>query len=395
VVDLPGKRHPKGLKRWMFRYKRPTNGRMNELGIGHVSKGVDLDKAKAAWMDCQFHLRRDQGRDPQDVRRVSRGQRVTWVECANKYIERYAPSKGESWLRNAKLALFKHGAELKNEAVATIDHNLIEQKIAPLVARAWPQGRRTLAVWEDFFNFARTKGWRTWENPARWKDLHKHNFPRPRHTEEKHHPGLPVVRMPTFMPELRQLQTRAVAAIQLEITILTLLRPNKEVRLIQWDEIDWDDRILSVPAWRMKNKKLHRVPLVDRPMELFRRLKEQSNGSPFVFTGYSQEALADRGMIMLLRNTMGISKDVADVHGFRSTFSNWAYVDKRNFEPIEIEMCLSHTPNKIVRAYLSDDLLDKRRKIMQAWSDYLNSGSADFAGRLVHLVPRQGRGTPA
>ena len=134
VCDPPSTRNPSGLKRWMHRYRRPTNGRWNEISIGHVSKGVDLDKARLAWMDNQFHLRN--GRDPQEVRQISRGQTVTFAQCAEKFIEAHGPGKSESWFRNTKLKLFVHAAKLANRA-ATVSPNKVEEAIAP----SWPSTR--------------------------------------------------------------------------------------------------------------------------------------------------------------------------------------------------------------------------------------------------------------
>ena len=170
-----------------------------------------------------------------------------------------------------------------------------------------------------------------------------------------------------------------MGAVVLEIMSMTVLRPNKELRLAQWPEVDWENKILNIPAWRMKTKKLKelgkpfRVPLVDRVMELLRRLREQANGSPYIFTGYSQEPLAERTMNRLLRDTMGLSKDEATVHGLRSTFRTW--VAETDFDQLAAEICLSHVVgDKSVQAYLRSDMLEKRRQIMTAWSDYCNLG---------------------
>jgi integrase len=191
-------------------------------------------------------------------------------------------------------------------------------------------------------------------------------------TKGNHHPAPPYGEMPAFMQQLRPHQAHGVAAIQLEIGILVHLRPNKELRLIKWEEIDWDGRILNVPAWRMKNKQPFRVPLPDRVMELFRRLEEQSNGSPYVFTGHSQEPLAERGMILLLRETMKVSKEVADVHGLcRTTFRSFCKAKKFNY--VASALCLSHNVGTSVEhAYdWGTDLLDERRTILEQWASYI------------------------
>jgi integrase len=198
--------------------------------------------------------------------------------------------------------------------------------------------------------------------------LQKHNFPELRGLKRKHHPALYYFQIPEFVRRLRQ--HRGVGPVALEIMILTVPRPNKELLLAQFSEIDWDQKIWNIPAERMKTRTPHRVPLSNRALELFRQRKEQSS-SRFIFTGYSQEeALAERTMLKLLRNTMGISKDEADIHGFRTSFRSWCKFKK--FDYVASELCLSHTVGTpVARAYdWGTDLLEERRVILDAWADY-------------------------
>jgi integrase len=366
VVDPPGKRHPIGLKRWMHRYRRP-DGRPNEIGIGHWPE-VKLDQARAAWHDHRFFLKH-KNEDPQSRRQLSRDQQVTVGECIDKYIERHSATKGESWKRNTKLLLHVHCASLAREAVGTISHKQVYKALLPLAIKTPKTARRVLDKLAEIFDFAIAQGLRVFANPATWKGLQKHNFPELSGLKREHHPALHYSKMPEFVRRLRQHQDHGVGAVALEIMILTVPRPNKELILAQWPEIDFEQKIWNIPAERMKARKPHRVPLSNRAMELFRRRKEQSNGSPYIFTGYSKEALAERTMIRLLRDTMRISKDEADIHGFRTTFRSWAADQK--FDYAAVELCLAHTIGKPATwAYWDTDMLDERRKIMDAWASY-------------------------
>lgn len=372
VYDPPGKRHPDGLKRWMFRYKRP-NGEWNEISLDHVIYGGGLDPLERvlnAWHYCQWRL--SEGKDPQEFRSVDQKPPTTFAQCAKMFIEAHGPGKSESWFRNAKLMFFKHGARLAKEAVGTISSTMVEKAIAPLMASHPAQARLALAKWEELFDFARAKNFRTRDkdNPAEWKGQHEHIFSGQQRKKIKHHPALPYWEMPTFMPELRQHQAFGVGAVCLEMVILTVGRPNKEVRLMQWDEIDWDNKIWTCPAERMKMRATHLVPLVPRAMTLLDHRRNCGIQSPYVFTGRSpREPLAARAMINLLRN-MGISNDKADVHGFRRTFRTWCRVSKK--ERDASEMCLGHAIAKPVEgAYLDTDLLDERREILNAWSAFI------------------------
>jgi integrase len=370
IVDPPGKKNPKGLKRWTHRYRRPADGEPTEMGIGHWPE-VKLEQARAAWMEHRHQLK-IRNTDPQEVRRVSRGQRITFGECADEWFKRNSTDRSESWKRNIKILLYKHCAKLTREAVGTVIPKQVEEALLPLVDTAPTQVRRACDLLTEVFDFARSQGWRIFENPARW-ELQKNNFPTVRRLKRKNLAALHYSKVPDFMRRLRQHQGRGVGAVALEAFILMVPRPNVEFRLIQWSEIDWDNKVLNIPAERMKTRVAFRVPLVDRVIELLRRRQEQSNGSPYVFTGYSKDPLAERAMLKLLRDTLGYSKDEATIHAFRSSFRDWVGAET-NFDQLAAELCISHKPgNKAVQAYLRDDLLDKRREIMQAWSEYCGS----------------------
>ena len=363
VVDAPNKRHPNGLKRWMFRYKRPGNGRPTEISIGHWPH-IDLHEARMTVLRHSHGLAR--GKDPQEVKQ----SKITFAEAVEKFIERYSPHKGESWLRNAKNLLNNHSKRLARERVASITSNMVEKIILALAPESPTQARRTLDMLKQVFDFTQSQGWRSGDNPARWKELHKHNFPGLHGIPRKNHPALDYWQMPEFMQSLRPHQAHGVGAIALEMTILTILRPNKEALLMQWDEIDWDQKLLTIPAERMKTRVTHRVPLSDRAIILLKHRLNCRNGSPYVFTGYSEAPLAEKTMILLLRNTLNISKEEADIHGFRRTFRSWCAVKK--FDYAASEMCLAHTVGTpVAQAYWGTDLLDERRLILNTWASYI------------------------
>ena len=312
-----------------------------------------------------------QGLDPQQAKQISEGQRTTFAEAGQKYIDIHSPNKGDRWLRNVKLMVVTYAEKLLRDMVGTITTKQVEEAIAPVFARTWRQGRDTLGFWEDIFNLARSKGWRTWENPARWEGLHEHNFPRPP-LKVKHHPALAYSKMPEFMQTLRSHQANGVGAVQLEFVILTAVRPNVEARLMRWEEIDWENKIWNIPGPRMKARRPHRVPLSDRAIALLLYQKERATG-PYVFPGrLPSRPVAEGNMIKLLRNTMGIPKEKADVHGLgRNPIRDWC-AEKNEFDMVAVEMVLAHAfGSQTVRAYFRSDLLEKRREIMNAWASFL------------------------
>jgi integrase len=133
-----------------------------------------------------------------------------------------------------------------------------------------------------------------------------------------------------------------------------------------WSEIDFDKKLWTIDANRMKAGKKHEVPLPERTLEILRQQQICSQGSGFVFEGYNRTRLAERTMRCVMHG-MGMR---ATTHGFRSTFRNWAG-DETHFQREIIEECLAHqVGNAVERAYRRTDALNKRRVIMQAWAEY-------------------------
>jgi integrase len=309
---------------------------------------------------------------PIHAKREERQASVTFKEVCDGWLNTHRTVwKGGdtgSQMRNAKVLLFKHGAPLAQKPIASITPDMVQSALEALWKRAPNQGRRTLAIWENVFNFAKAKGLRQGDNPAAWKACHEYRFARQRPTD-RHHPAMDYAQLPQLMRDLRERQAKSTWAVALEFLILTAARTS-EVLKAEWSEIDFENRTWTVPKERMKAGRAHQVPLSNRAVELLRWQQVNTNGSPFVFTGYSQKPLANKTMLHSLR-AMGI-KD--SVHGFRSTFRNWAG-DMTTFQRETIEECLAHqVGGEVERAYRRTTALEKRRVIMDAWADYCAGG---------------------
>jgi integrase len=348
--------------------------------------GVSLKQARADAYDKWFKLRY-RNADPQDVRKVSKGQRTTFPEAAQEYLRLHGPRHGDRWHRQFKLFTDIYAEKLSRKSVWGILPNDVKDAIAPVFERgAWRTGRDVLSLWEDIFYLARVRGWRVFENPAQWKDLHEHNFPAPPDLEVESHPSLHYSEMPEFVKALCLHQANGVGAILLEFVILTALRPNQEARLIQWNEIDFENRILAIPAKRMKKRKnrkeaFFRVPLSDRAIAILLHQKQRATG-PFVFPGRTpNKAVAEHNMIKLMRNTMGIpheGQEAADVHGFRTSFRVWGRKNKFDYEALE--KCLDHVVgSKTARSDIGCRLKVTATPVSQGMAYVIDSGDAmDF-----------------
>jgi integrase len=349
------------VRRWIFRYTSPVTRRPNETGLGLVPV-VTLADARDKALELRRQIAR--GIDPIQAKRAERNAGTTFAEVADAFIATHSPSWGVSQQLNAKHLLHGHGKLLARVPVSQITTAMMQAALRDLWFRAPNQARRTLKIWERVFDYAKAKDYRDGDNPAAWKANMEYRFPRRRAAEYKHFAAMPYEQVPTFIAALRQKQ-KYTSAVALEFLILTATRTG-EVRNMQWAEVDWEQKLWIIPAPRTKTAKQHRVPLSDRAIELLALQKQRSVGSKFVFTGYSQAPLASQAMRLFL-NHMGITDTV---HGFRSTFRNWG-LEQTEFDFFLLEMCLSHqVGNAVTRAYLRGDALDKRREIMEAWSQY-------------------------
>jgi integrase len=182
----------------------------------------------------------------------------------------------------------------------------------------------------------------------------------------KHHKAMRWQDVPAFYADLKA--RNAMAANALRFTCLTGSRTN-EVLGMRWDEIDFDAQLWTCPAERMKTGEKHRVPLTDEMMSIIEPLKALK--SDYVFEGQKRhKPLSNMAMLMLLRR---MDVEGVTVHGFRSTFRDWA--SEVASAPREIaEMSLSHrVGSDVERAYARSDLLDKRRALMKRWSEFVGN----------------------
>jgi len=180
----------------------------------------------------------------------------------------------------------------------------------------------------------------------------------------QHHAALPWVEIGAFMGELRGRE--GVAARALEFAILTAARTN-EVIGARWSEIDFSAATWTIPADRMKADKEHRVPLSEPAIDLLRNLWTEA-GHDLVFIG-SQAArgLGDRALAEALART---GRTDVTVHGFRSTFRDWA-AEVSHYPNHVVEMALAHAiPSAVERAYRRGDLFEKRRALMEDWAAF-------------------------
>ena len=253
--------------------------------------------------------------------------------------------------------------------VDAIDTEAVLGILQPVWGRIPETASRLRGRIEAVLDAARATGHiaRNEANPARWRGHLDKLLPKRQKLTRGHHAAMPFDDVRAFVCRLRERES--VAEIALEFLILTAARSG-EILGMTWGEIDFGAKVWTVSATRMKAGKIHRVPLSGRAIAILETLSAAKTGD-FVFPGRSGRAPlspAALKMVLLRMKIVG-----ATPHGFRSAFSDWAS-ESTMFQREVVEQCLAHAVGGTVeRAYRRGDVLEKRRAVLEAWSDFIEA----------------------
>jgi integrase len=243
-----------------------------------------------------------------------------------------------------------------------------------------------LAICPAILDWAKVRGLREGENPARWRGHLQYQLPaKSKLRRVKHHPALSYAELPDFISELRA--QGGIAARALEFTILTAARTGETIGAA-WDEFNGSAKLWTLPAERMKAGKEHRVPLTGRALAILRDAeRNRTLDNDYVFAGGKVgKPLSNMAMMELLRR---MGRGDITVHGFRSTFRDWA-AERTNFPSEVVEMALAHSVgDKVEAAYRRSDLFEKRRRLMAEWPIFCNTPKAAARDKVIPM--RQSR----
>jgi integrase len=249
--------------------------------------------------------------------------------------------------------------------VGDVDEAHLVKVFAPIQKRIPETASRVRQRVESVLGYAIVSKLRSGPNPATWKGHLQTLLGGGRKENGNHHAAMPFAELPTFMPRLRA--KKSLSATALEFTILTAARTGETIGA-RWDEIDFRHRLWVIPAARMKAARDHRVPLSDRAIEILREREKHRKGDLVFGTAVTGKPLSNMAMLELLR---GMHKG-ATVHGFRSTFRDWAS-ERTNYPNHVMEMALAHIiDDKVEAAYRRGDLLEKRQQLMAAWERFIS-----------------------
>jgi integrase len=352
---------PSGAKRWMLR--TVVQGRRRDIGLGGTSL---VSLAEAREKALSYRKRAREGGDPLAERRRVEAKSPTFSEAARRVFGEHLPSWKNSkhasqWMNTLQQYAFPTIGDMP---VNEIDSPHVLKVLSPIWLSKPETARRVRQRIGTVLSWAKAAGYRTGDNPV---DGVAKGLPKQRDRNE-HHAAMPFAEVPAFVARLQGAADQGeITRLAIEFLILTATRTG-EVLGAKWQEIDKPGNVWTIPTDRMKAGRAHRVPLSSRCLDILQRAKLLSAGSEFIFPGRT----IARPMSNMVFNMMLRRMDVPfTVHGFRSSFRDWA-AECTNYSREICEMALAHTvSNKVEAAYRRTDLFDRRRALMGEWATYV------------------------
>lgn len=346
--------HPTGSKSWFFIYSR--NGIRRELGLGGLEGTAPVSLAVARRKADELRQMLADDRDPYAERAVKKSKAATFKDAAERFLEtksKLAPHTMKEW----RVHLFEHAASIGKVGISAINTELIESVLLPLWQTKPATGQRVRSKLENVLDFATAKKMRSGDNPARWSNHLEHILEPASRVTGDNHAAMAFADVPAFM---KLLGDDAVERC-LRLVILAALRSG-EARLAEWSEFDLQAKTWTIPGSRTKTGKELVVPLTDA---MIATLGDPGEG--FVFPGARKGRPFGNNAMWQVATEKAKN---ATPHGFRAAFKSWS--KEMTDYPNEIaEISMGHSVgNAVERAYRRTDLVEKRRSLMQDWSNY-------------------------
>lgn len=355
-----------GARSWILRVM--IGGKRREMGLGGFPD-VTLAGAKEAARAARQKIK--EGVDPigdakakRSALSAARAASMTFSQAATAYIavmeSEWSNDKHTSQWRNT-LSSYAFPV-IGSIFVRDIDQSHVMRVLEPIWLTKTETAKRLRGRIENVLDWARVRGYRSGDNPARWRGHLDMLLPTPGKVQKtRHHPALPFNELSKFMAKLRQQE--GMGARALEFAILTATRSG-EVRGALWSEFHLPDATWTIPADRMKAKREHRVALNKEAVTLIKAL---SRTGELVFPNNKGAKLSDMTLTAVLRR---MRRGDITAHGFRSTFRDWCS-ERTNYPRDVAEMALAHTiGDKVEAAYRRGDLFEKRRLMMDDWGKF-------------------------
>jgi integrase len=365
---------------WVVRYS--VGGVSRETSLGSVHK---VTRADATGRYHAIMADVNNGVDPLAQKRKAKASvaqpsaKPSFGECCDLYLDAHQNDWRSSKHRHVwRMTLTTYAAAIRSKPVDQITTADILTVLKPLWTKAPAMAGKFRGRLEKVIDMARALGHIDEDraNVARWKGHLDHLLPKRQRLVRGHHKAMAHADLPAFMARLSEAPVAAAKALM--FTILTCARTS-EVLKMTWDEVSFADAVWRVPASRMKMQKEHSVPLSDAALAILGAQEAKRGKNSYVFPGKPRQPLSAMTMAMLLRR-MGAGSFT--VHGMRSAARSWMADQGIAFELAEA--CLAHAVgNAVVQAYQRSQLTERRRPLMQSWSDYVTGKTSD------NVVPLQ------
>lgn len=365
-----------GARSWVLRIQQA--GRRRDLGLGSVlvdrREGVlgvplgamrELTLAEAREKAALGRTLIKAGLDPSVEWRKLVAVLPTFDAAARQYHENIKAGfrnarHSASWLSSLEMHAFPR---LSGTRVDRIDTAAIQATLLPIWLTVPETARRVRQRIGAVLDFSHGQGWRDAEAPMRAVSRGLPNQSK----LANHFAATPYADVPTLIATLRA-KTETVGRLALQFVILTAARSG-EIRGATWGEFDLPGATWNIPARRMKAGHAHSVPISPFAMTILETVRGlfEGHADDLVFPGAGGKMISDMTMTKALRDAGA----AATVHGFRSSFRDWA-AEQTSFPPEWSEAALAHAlPNKVEAAYRRTKFLEQRRKLMARWADYL------------------------
>lgn len=352
-----------GAKNWLLRVT--VKGRARTIGLGSY---LDVTLAEAREKASRLRKVAKEGGDPIAERdgKFAANAAPTFENAANQFHIQYQDSwkcekHKRQWLSSLRDHVFAGIGQL---CVDEINSDHVLRVLEPIWLNKPKTAINVKQRMKSVFDWSIAKRYRDTMNPV---DAVRMALPK-QSKSPKHHASLQYDELPAFLHQLQGSNSSDLVKISLTLLIHTALRTN-EVLKSEWGEVDINQAVWTIPAERMKAGKEHRVPLSSQAIEVLNLARQYQTNSPFIFPGQSGNKPLSEYPFRMALSRMG--RDDITIHGFRSSFRNWT-ADCTN-EPREIcEMALAHSiRDQTEAAYNRTDLLNRRRALMNLWSEFL------------------------
>lgn len=349
-----------GAKRWLLRVV--VHGRRRDMGLGSASL---VPLAEARELAARYRKVAREGGDPLDERRKARNVVPTFAEAARKvHAESEATWKNakhaQQWINTLETYAMPMIGDMQLNHIQSGD---ILRVLSPIWLDKPETARRVRQRLSTVFDWAKAAGHRSEGNPV---DAIERGLPK-QSGKKEHHKAMPYAEVPAFIQRLQRGDSRGkIARLAFEFLILTATRTS-ETLLAEWPEIDDAAAIWTIPAERMKAGREHRVPLPARAQAIITEMRQFGLDTPFIFPGTKLTKPMSNMVFLTMLKRMEVP---VTAHGFRSSFRDWA-AETTTYPNELAEMALAHiVKNKVEAAYRRGDMLDRRREMMDEWSQF-------------------------